>query len=124
MQEIQVSKAILFIQEAILHKRININDPIQFVKEAVNVVATFTNSDSIDEQKQIALKVIEKIAAGADGISGTADDLIPFDVVQKLAAIVNSDLLTSLINFVSHPPPEVASCLACVSKLFKKGAPQ
>ena len=99
---IQVQKAILFIQEAILKKKIDVNDPFKLIKDGFLLVASLGVSSDRNVQKQITLKAIERIAAGADGISGTDDDLIPVEIVQKLGALVNTNLLGNAIDFISE----------------------
>lgn len=118
MQNVQVEKAMVFIKEAILEKRININDPIRLIDDAYRLVmamSTVTNA-SLDDKRKIAFRAIELIAAGNDGIAGTADDLIPKEIVDKIGVLINSGLLTSVIDVIA--PAVVATSQKCFSACF------
>jgi len=125
MMNVQVQKAVVFIEEAILQKKMDVSSPMSIIAAALSVVQKI-GAMSLDEQKQVTLKAIERIAAGADGISGTDDDLIPVAVVQKISALLNADVVGSILDFIGGLPipKEIAvGCAPCLTLMRSKVAP-
>ena len=126
---VRVQKAAVFVQEAILKGRINVKDPFVLIKEIFAIISTVGVSD-MNDHKQVAFKTIERIAAGADGISGTDDDLIPVEVVQKIGALLQGDMIGNVIDFVASSslittavdiaPTCFAPLLSCLKSLSSK----
>ena len=66
--------------------------------ELVRVVQTYVKSDDV-------ISVIENIAAGADGISGTDDDLVPSAILETLRVLLKHKVVHELASeFVSSAP--------------------
>jgi len=126
MMNVQVQKAVVFIEEAILQKKLDVSSPMGIISAALGIVQNI-GAMTLEEQKQITLKAIERIAAGADGISGTDDDLIPVAVVQKISALLNADVVGSILDFIGNlpVPKEIAvGCAPCLSMFRSKVVPK
>ena len=118
MFNVHVQKAVVFIQEAIIQGRIGVRDPFKLIEEVYKIIQSLmvqaNGVEAADLQqyaKQIAFEAIKRIAAGADGISGTDDDLIPVDIVQKIGALLNADLVGSVIDFVASHEAIITSAV-------------
>lgn len=55
--------------------------------------------------------ILEKIAAGADGISGTDDDIISPDLVLAVKTLLDLQLVQHIASEIKVPQ----GCLACLS---------
>lgn len=78
---------------------------IEIIRAATNIGADLDAVESI----------IEEIAKGADGIGGTADDLIPVSTVEILRTLLHSGVVRDVVSWVAdllspakqdtqHPP--------------------
>lgn len=66
------------------------NPPTSAV-ELIRTVQLYVKGDDI-------MSVIENIAAGADGISGTDDDIIPRDILETLRVLLKHRVVHELVN--------------------------
>lgn len=57
--------------------------------------------------------ILEKIAAGADGISGTDDDIVKPDIVNAVKALLELDLVTHIASEINV----TSGCFKCLSAL-------
>lgn len=55
--------------------------------------------------------ILEKIASGADGISGTEDDIISPDMVKAVKALLDLELVQHIASEIKVPQ----ECLGCFS---------
>jgi hypothetical protein len=59
---------------------------------------------SLNDKIKIIMSAIERLAAGADGIAGTSDDLIPKEYIQLIKDLLKPErLLTTVIELISSP---------------------
>ena len=100
MDSIIVSKITLLLQEGILKGEIAKDSPMKLIVKGMEIMETFPNMDG-NKRKEMLVKVVEKIAAGADGIIGTDDDIIPIAVVEGLKAILEKDLVGDIIEVIT-----------------------
>lgn len=64
------------------------------------VIVTKTASVNESERKEIIIKILEEITAGADGVLFTEDDRLPRNVLEGLEILIRSDMLSSTIDLV------------------------
>lgn len=118
---VHVQKAVVYIQEGIIQGNIDVNDPIALIEEIFKVIKSVMGDLNEGEYiKHIALEAIKRIAAGADGIAGTDDDLIPVDVVQKISSLINSGVVTNIIDFVASHEAIIKVAAPCMKPFFGK----
>ena len=116
---VRIQKVVIFLQEAILQGKIQLGDPFKLIEHIYTISRTIGVIDMSDH-KQIAIKAIERIAAGADGISGTDDDLIPVDIVQKITALINSGMVGSLIDYVASHEAQAQAIVSDIAPTCMK----
>jgi len=100
MDKVIASKIAILLQEGILKGEISKDSPMKLIAKGMEMLETFPNMKG-EEKKALLVKVIEKIAAGADGVSGTEDDIIPAAVVESLKIMLEKDLVGDIIQVIS-----------------------
>jgi hypothetical protein len=100
MDKVIASKIAILLQEGILKGEISKDSPMKLIAKGMEMLETFPNMKG-EEKKALLVKVIEKIAAGADGIAGTEDDIIPQSVVEALKTILEKDLIGDIIQVIA-----------------------
>jgi hypothetical protein len=68
---------------------------------AVDVIVAVTKATA---SKQEAIEALRKLASGADGVAGTADDLIPESVVGVLAFLIENGVAADIVALASSGP--------------------
>ena len=119
--------------ETVVNKQIPANSAMSIIAKGMELMETFPNMNG--EQKQsLLMSVIEKVAAGSDGILGTADDILSKETVETLRLILEKNLLTDITHLISDTAKgkfninkaiQVAQtantiCLPLLSQCFKK----
>lgn len=99
LHTVQVQKAVLALQEALLKKTVNIQSPFDVIQAVYRTIASFRDLPPM-KRKDFAIQVLRRIAAGADGVSGTDDDLIPVDIVQKITVLLESDVVGNILDLL------------------------
>lgn len=100
MDNIVVAKVALLLQESILKKEINGASPMTIVTKGMELMETFPNMSGA-QKKELLTKVIERVAAGKDGIVGTDDDIIPKECVEALKLMLEKQLLEGIVSVIS-----------------------
>ena len=100
MDKVIASKIAILLQEGILKGEISKDSPMKLIAKGMEMLETFPNMKG-EEKKALLVKVIEKIAAGADGIAGTDDDIIPVAVVDALKTMLEKDLVGDIIQVIA-----------------------
>lgn len=100
MDKVIASKIAILLQEGILKGEISKDSPMKLIAKGMEILETFPNMKG-EEKKVLLVKVIEKIAAGADGIAGTEDDIIPASVVEALKTILEKDLIGDIVQVIA-----------------------
>lgn len=100
MDSLIASKIAIMLQESILNGEIVKDSPMKILTKGIEIMESFPNMSG--EQKKIMIvKVVEKIAAGADGIVGTEDDIIPGNVVASLKMLLEQDLIGDIVGVIT-----------------------
>jgi hypothetical protein len=86
---------------------------IGVIREAVR--ATAAVRDPAERRLKIE-HMVRTVAAGADGVSGTADDIIPPGIVDQLVKLIHMDLVGDIADelmraLAAIPPLRLPSCL-------------
>lgn len=133
MDQLLSSKLSIMLLETVVNKQIPANSAMSIIAKGMELMETFPNMNG--EQKQsLLMSVIEKVAAGSDGILGTADDILSKETVETLRLILEKNLLTDITHLISDTAKgkfninkaiQVAQtantiCLPLLSQCFKK----
>lgn len=86
------------ILAAIQAKSIDASSAISIIVKSMEIVETFPADLEGADKRHLVVRAIEIIAAGKDGVAGTADDLIKPDVVAALKLLVASDLVGDIVD--------------------------
>lgn len=94
-------------------KGASIVSAIGVIREAVR--ATAAVRDPAERRLRVE-HMVRTVAAGADGISGTADDLISPGIVDQLVKLIHLDLVGEIADelmsaLAAIPPLRLPSCL-------------
>lgn len=75
-----------------------------------------------DEKVKYVVHFLSEIAKGKDGISGTADDIIPPQTINELQKMTESNLVTDIINLcmdvAQHKQVNPMKVSLCCLKIF------
>ena len=74
------------------------NNPVTLIAHAMEIVAKHFPTTDTNAKKEMVMKVIKVVAAGADGIEGTNDDLISSYTVSKLKVLLECDLVDNVTD--------------------------
>jgi hypothetical protein len=96
-QDIQNAK--LAILNAIKTKSINTSSSLKLVVDCMKIVEQAVSCKGKDK-KNILLTCLQDIAKGADGLSGTADDVISKEIMNSLSILLNENVIEDVIEFV------------------------
>lgn len=75
---------------------------------------------NVIERKELLLQVLRKIAAGNDGLHGTADDIIPIAVMDQLAIMLETHLAADMITAIqgnelmNKTTDKAKGCFSCL----------
>jgi len=135
-----VTKVYILLQEAIYKKEINVSSAMHIVAKGMELMAQFTDLSGSQKRGALIL-VLEKIADGADGMSGTDDDLIPKATIDTLKGLLQTDIISQTITIIKDAAngkfnfeatlavasevkdvvvPGVFACFSCIFKNTKK----
>lgn len=88
------------LREAIANRADLVCNPMNIVgvgMELMNKYPTLTGS----EKKALLIKCLHNLAAGKDGVLGTADDAIPKPIVDAITKLVEGNLINDVISLVA-----------------------
>lgn len=87
--------------------QVDMTSAVQIIRAAAAVGASW---DAVED-------VITEIAKGADGVSGTADDLIPQATLNMLVALLHSGVVRDMVAWAAEMSPAVAAgCLGHLNR--------
>jgi len=82
--------------ECALKKNLSAMEILQKGMELVSYIVKL----SVPQRKECVIAALEQLAKGADGIAGTADDLIPEDTLKMLEIMVQHNIIGDIIDAV------------------------
>jgi len=100
MDALIASKIAILLQEGILKGEISKDSPTKLIAKGMEIMETFPNMSG-QQKKEMLFRIIEKLAAGADGIAGTDDDIIPATTVAALKMILEKNLLEDIVQVIT-----------------------
>jgi len=95
-----VAQAEYILTEAIKSNEVSLNSAMAIVAKGMEVTSRFKYLDG-SHKKKLLLEVLTRIAAGADGVLGTADDLLPASTMATLKMLLEGDVVEQTINLIS-----------------------
>lgn len=124
------------LRDAIAKRADLVCNPMNIVgvgMELMNKYPTLTGS----EKRALLIKCLHNLAAGKDGVLGTADDAIPKPIVDAITKLVDGNLINDIISLVadvakgrfdtkkavavaSEAKGAVTGCVGILSALLKK----
>jgi hypothetical protein len=84
---------------------------------AVDLIVAVTKATG---SKAEAIEALRKLASGRDGVAGTADDLIPENVVAVLAFLIDNGVAADIVGLVTGGPTGAFGVLARRAGQFLK----
>jgi len=100
MDNIVIAKISLLLQESILKKEIDGGSAMMIITKGMELMQTFPNMTGT-QKKEVLIKVIQRLAAGKDGIVGNEDDIIPKECVEALQIFLEKNLLEGIVGVIS-----------------------
>jgi len=100
MDALIASKIAIMIQEGILKGEIAKDSPTKLIAKGMEIMETFPKMSG-QQKKEMLFRIIEKLAAGADGIVGTEDDIIPASTVAALKMILEQNILEDIVQVIT-----------------------
>lgn len=89
----------IFLNKQELKTATNAYQVVLTVVQAVDQFASQQPTKKTSASKlKLAMKVVEHFAKGADGVSGTSDDLISADLVKGVTFLLNNKLVETFIE--------------------------
>lgn len=80
--------------------KVDTSSPFAIVAKGMEIVNQFPSMNG-HEKKALLMKVLRQIAAGKDGIEGTADDLLPMKTLDAIQMMLDKDLVSDFANVAS-----------------------
>jgi hypothetical protein len=85
----------------------------------LSVISIIRAAARLSPSWDVAEQVVRELAKGADGIEGTADDLIPQASLDMLSAMAHSGAARDLLEWVAELQTTAPkSCLSCLSAVW------
>lgn len=84
----------------IKHGKVHIVSPSAIVQYGMGLMNGYDYLKGSDK-KAVLLEVIRRVAVGADGVAGTADDIIPPIAVRGLTVLLEQNLVGDVIDLVA-----------------------
>lgn len=88
------------LTSAIKSNKMDVSSPFSIVAKGMEIVNQFPSMNG-NEKKAMLMKVLRQIAAGKDGIEGTADDLLPAKTLDAIQLMLEKDLISDFANVAS-----------------------
>ena len=74
---------------------------MKVITKVMELIEDVMAMDDGKKKKLYAIKAIENIAYGRDGLPGTVDDRLPLEVVNGLRLMIESDILPNTIDVIA-----------------------
>jgi hypothetical protein len=94
------NKVTILLLEAVSDKKLDNMSAMSIIAKGMEIMETFPNLNG-EEKKKMLMNVIKKVAAGADGILGTDDDVLPKECIDTLQVILEKNLTEDIIKVIS-----------------------
>lgn len=128
-----VAQAEYILMDCLKNKTVKVDSAMAIMGKAMEIMERFKYLDGA-HKKTLLRELLTRVAAGADGVIGTADDLIPAETLAQLHQILDSGLLDQTVELVMdithgrfsiNKAVEVAktaapACIGCIGRLSRK----
>jgi hypothetical protein len=95
-----VAQAEFILTEALKSNEVKLDSAVAVLAKTMEIAERFKYLDG-KLKKKLLLEVLTRIAAGADGVAGTADDLLPAKTMATIKVLLEGDLVDQTINLIS-----------------------
>jgi len=95
-----VAQAEFILTDALKSNAVSLDSAFAVVAKMMEIAERFKYLDG-KLKKKLLLEVLTRIAAGADGIAGTADDLVPAKTMATIKMLLEGDLVDQTVNLIS-----------------------
>ena len=95
-----VAQAEFILTAALKSNEVKLDSVMAIIAKGMEIAERFKYLDG-KLKKKLLLEVITRVAAGADGVAGTADDLIPATTMSTLKMMLEGDLVEQTVDLVS-----------------------
>ena len=121
--ELKSQKISILLKEAIANDEVDPLSPMEIIAKGMELLENLPEVKSKKgppiDKKKVLIDTIKRVAIGADGISGTDDDIIPESCVKSLVTLINQDLIGDVTN-VFHDISTGKFKLSSAIKITKK----
>ena len=121
--ELKSQKISILLKEAIANDEVDPLSPMEIIAKGMELLENLPELKSKKgppiDKKKVLIDTIKRVAIGADGISGTDDDIIPESCVKSLVTLINQDLIGDVTN-VFHDISTGKFKLSSAIKITKK----
>lgn len=88
------------LRYSILQRKIDSKSAFSIVVKGMEILDNYKQLSG-QQKKEYIFAVVEELAKGADGISGTKDDILPPATVNALGALIRENILEGFIGIIS-----------------------
>lgn len=90
------------LMDSIRDKKLDVSSAFNIIVKSMELLHSFHAFQHLNgnDKKQYLLAAVTEIAKGEDGISGTADDLIPAHIVTALRILVDGDFVGDIVEII------------------------
>lgn len=96
--------------------------PVSVISAVMTIMDTYKNLRGL-QKRELLVAAIDIIARGADGVEGTADDLVPPEVARVLRDMLSSNTIVDIVNHLivmrAKMPAwatQIARCIPCLAR--------
>jgi len=100
LDSLVTNKVTILLLESLSDNKIDNMSAMSIIAKGMEIMETFPNLNG-EEKKKMLMNVIKKVAAGADGILGTEDDVLPKECVETLQLILEKNLAEDIIKVIA-----------------------
>ncbi len=86
---------------------------VSILKTCYELVNGMLTTSTVEDKKVVLVKVLEKVAAGQDGVLGTADDVISPTVLGHLKTLLETKMASDIIGMLNSVNMETIKTKCC-----------
>ena len=94
-----IGQAEFILTEAIRANEVRIDSAMAIVAKGMEIMERFKYLDG-KHKKALLVEILNRIAAGKDGVVGTADDMIPASTMAALRVLLEGSLLEQTTDLI------------------------
>ena len=78
----------------------SLTNPLNLIVKVMEMVAKEWPVSSGQEKRELLIQVLTVVAAGADGVEGTSDDVLPADLVRSVKLLLDNNLVAGMADIL------------------------